>query len=347
MTRHPAQNPALDIDALADWMSRSGIEFSGALSARRVGKGHSNLTYRITDEAGGSWIARRPPLGHLLQSAHDVVREARIMAALGPTDVPVPAILGVSDPGPVAAVPVVLIQDVAGLVIDEIVVAEQLPVDIRHAVGINAATTLARIHGVDIDAAGLGDLASRAPYAERQLRRWSRQWEASRTRDLEALDRLTAVLQSAVPHQERVCLVHGDFHLRNIIIEPTSGAVAAALDWELSTLGDPLADLGSTLAYWPERGEETHALFAGSAVEGFPRRAELVGAYCQASGADAAAIGFWHVLGIWKVAIIAEGVLRRVLDQPENAAQGELVTPGQVSGLIEAAWGFAEEYRLM
>ena len=206
---------------------------------------------------------------------------------------------------------------------------------------------LAAVHEVDVDAVGLGDLARRTSYAERQLRRWSRQWESSRTRDLPLVDRLTGLLTAHVPEQTRLSLVHGDFHLRNVIVDPADGRLLAALDWELSTLGDPLADLGSTLAYWPEPGEDPHGMFAGSAQGGFPTRDDLVEAYAVASGREPVGLGFWHVLGVWKVGVIAEGVLRRVQDEPANATEGEMPQADQITGLFQHAADLAAGYGLV
>lgn len=337
---------ALDLTALAAWMGERGLDVDGPLEARRIGRGHSNLTYRVRDAAGRTWVARRPPLGELLASAHDVAREARIMAALEHTDVPVPRILATCEDPRVADVPVVLMEHVEGLVIDTEPTAHGLDPAVARGVCADVARTLARIHAVDVDAVGLGDLAKREDYAGRQLRRWSRQWEASRTRELPALDDLTAVLAAAVPPQRGVALVHGDFHLRNVLVDPADGTIRAALDWELSTLGDPVADIGSTLAYWPEAGEPTHGMFAGTAAPGFMTREELAEAYLEQTGADRAALGFWHVLGVWKIAVIVEGVVRRVRDQPENATEGEIPTTDQVDGLIEHAQALSRHYGL-
>lgn len=157
--------------------------------------------------------------------------------------------------------------------------------------------TLSRVHALDVDRIGLGDLASRSPYAARQLRRWTRQWEASRTRPLPALDRLTRRLAAAVPEQHELVLVHGDFHIRNVITR--DGQVVVVLDWELSTLGDPLADVGTLLAYWPHAGElESADRSVVSTLPGYPSREELLAEYAAASGRDVSASGFWHVLGL-------------------------------------------------
>lgn len=332
----------LDLRALAAWMREAGESVVGALTGTRVGYGQSNLTYRIDDEAGGSWIARRPPLGWLLASAHDVAREHRIMSALQGTGVPVPDTIGVCTDPAVADVPVFLMAHVEGTVVDDEDTARSLSPEVRRRLGLDLAGTLAKIHAVDIDAVGLGDLASTKPYAPRQLKRWSRQLEESRTQARPDLDALTELLRDTVPDPDSIALVHGDFHIRNVIIDEGTGGIRAVLDWELSTLGDPLADMGSALAYWTQAGEMPGGMFAASALDGFPTRAEMAKEYLRVSGRDGQALGFWHVLGAWKVAIIAEGVYRRVLDNPENAAEVP-VTPENIQALIDHGWDLARE----
>lgn len=337
---------ALDLEALAAWMRGRGLSVTD-LAATRVGRGQSNLTYRLQDGDGRSWIARRPPLGELLASAHDVVREYRILEALRGTTVPVPGLVGVCDDPAVADVPVVVMDHVDGIVLDQMEVAESLDPQVRRELGLNLARTLAAIHAVDVDAVGLGDLASRSPYAERQLKRWTRQLAASRTRERPDLDGLTVLLEANVPPAAGISLVHGDFHIRNVIVDPstapgpTAGSLRAVLDWELSTLGDPVADLGSTLAYWPQAGEPESGLFPAPTLPGFPTRAELADEYFTVSGRDASTLAFWHVLGVWKIAIICEGVYRRTLDQPANTAEGGAPTPERIQTVIDHAWDVA------
>lgn len=333
---------ALDVSTLGAWMRAQGVEVSGELTATRVGRGQSNLTYRLADADGRSWIARRPPLGELLASAHDVIREYRILEALQDTEVPVPTLVGVCEDASVADVPVVVMEHVDGVVVDQMEIAEALDPSVRRELGLNLARTLAHIHAVDVDSVGLGDLASRSPYAERQLKRWTRQFEASRTVERPDLDELTALLQATVPPMSDLSLVHGDFHIRNVIADGETGSLRAVLDWELSTLGDPLADIGSTLAYWPEAGEKASGLFEAPTLEGFPTRAEMAAEYLLTSGRDGSTLAFWHVLGVWKVAIISEGVYRRTLDNPANTAEGGAPTPERIQTVIDHAWHIAE-----
>jgi aminoglycoside phosphotransferase (APT) family kinase protein len=331
----------IDPEAVTRWFDDLAIEFTGPLRFGRIGLGQSNLTHLVRDADDRRWVLRRPPLGELLASAHDVAREARIMAALAPTDVPAPKILGVAQDPEISDVPLVLMEFIDGQAVDTMEIAESLAPQRRRQIGVSLPATLAKIHAVDIDAVGLSDLASHKPYAHRQLKRWAGQWERSKTRELPELDDLTRRLVAAAPEQRELSLVHGDFHLRNVMVSHDSGAVIGVLDWELSTLGDPLADMGTLLTYWPEPGEEFND-FPASTLDGFPSRAELARIYLEQTGRDPQALSYWHVLGLWKLAIIAEGVMRRVADTRENKAAAGTPVAEWVDALIGAARKIAD-----
>ncbi len=333
----------LDAEAVARWLTTLGIEFEAPLHFQRVGLGQSNLTYRATDAAGRAWILRRPPLGHLLASAHDVMREARIIAALADTDVPVPQILATTADPQFFDAPMVLMEFVDGLVVDTMEVAESLTPQRRREIALDLPRTLAKIHAVDLEKVGLADLASHQPYAQRQLKRWVGQWELSKTREMPELDDLSRRLTAAAPEQREISLVHGDFHLRNLITSHQTGEIVATLDWELSTLGDPLADMGSLLTYWPEPGESIPGDFAPSTLEGFPSRAEMTRLYLDATGRDSAALQYWHVLGLWKLAIIAEGVMRRAMDEPRNKASAGTPDTAWIDARVHKAREIADD----
>ncbi|MBY4108229.1 phosphotransferase family protein [Rhodococcus fascians] len=340
------RDTAVDAHAVSEWLTTLGIEHELPLLIRRIGLGQSNLSYRVSDAEGHAWVLRRPPLGRLLASAHDVVREARIVAALADTGVRAPRILGVTEDPALFGAPAILMDFVDGLVVDDMAVAEALTPHQRHQIAVSMPHTLAAIHAVDLSTTGLLDLASHKPYAPRQLARWSAHWEHSKTRELPELDDLTRRLRAAVPEQRETCLVHGDFHLRNLIVSRDTGAVEATLDWELATLGDPLADVGTLLTYWPEPGEATGDAFAPSKLEGFPDRAEMIRMYLNETGRDPAALQYWHVLGLWKLAIIAEGVIRRAVDEPENRAAAGTPTRGVVDSLVSRAREIANRHRI-
>lgn len=323
--------------ALGDWL-RSHAGAVGEVRLNRIGLGQSNLTYRVCDASGQVWVLRRPPLGKLLESAHDVMREARILKALARTAVPVPRIHEVFEPNTIAQdAPAVLMSWVDGVVLDTPAAVEAMSLDSRRASAMSLIGAMAAVHAVDLRDTGLDDLAGHQPYARRQLKRWSEQWRRSRTRSLPALDALTERLSNAVPAQVERTLVHGDLHQRNVISDGRSGGVAAVLDWELSTLGDPLADLGTLFAYWPERGEPGINAWAPSVLPGFPDRSELVAEYERVSGRSTAEVGFWHTLGLWKLAVIAEGVLRRAMDEPRNRAADGTPTPERITAIVDLA----------
>lgn len=343
MSAAPTEAVGLDVPAVTDWICGLGVATPGPLTFTRIGHGQSNLTFLVEDERGGRWILRRPPLGQLLASAHDVAREGRILSGLQGTAVPTPRVFGLCTDPRVTDVPLLLMEHVDGLVVDTMEIAEGLAPAHREAIGLSLARTLGAIHVVDLDAAGLADLASRKPYAERQLKRWHGQWERSKTRELPVVDALTARLRANVPEPGEVTLVHGDFHLLNVITDHQSGEVTAVLDWELCTLGDPLADLGGLLAYWPQPGDPAGAVFEAPALPGFPTRAELAATYAEATGRALDALPFWHVLGLWKVAIIAEGVIRRALDEPRNQAADTVLSTQVVDDLLVRAVHVADE----
>ena len=324
---------------VADWIEQLGVAFRGPLSFERIGLGQSNLTYLVRDGQERKWVLRRPPLGELLASAHDVAREARILSALEDTPVPTPRVYGLTRDA--AGVPLLLMEFIDGLVVDRMPIAESLTPQRRRQIGLSMPATLAKIHAVDLEKAGLDDLASHKPYAQRQLKRWAGQWEQSKTREL---DDLTRRLIASAPQRQELTLVHGDFHLRNVITSDTTGDVIGVLDWELSTLGDPLADMGSLLAYWPQPGEEDIAGgFAATALEGFPDRAEMARVYLAQTGRDAATLKYWHALGLWKIAVIAEGVMRRAADVPQNKAAAGTPTGQWIDALVCKAREVAED----
>jgi aminoglycoside phosphotransferase (APT) family kinase protein len=211
-----------------------------------------------------------------------------------------------------------------------------LPVRARRSAGTALIETLGRIHAVDLGAVNLTDLASHSPHAQRQLKRWSGQWERSKTRELADLDLLTDRLRAAVPPPRELTLVHGDLHLRNIVVSAFDGEILAALDWELATLGDPIADLGTTLAYWPENDETVLPEFRALLLPGYPSRADLVERYCVRTGRGVSdsELGFWHALALWKIAIIAEGILRRAQQHPRNRADSGVPVQQTVTDLV-------------
>ncbi len=302
----------IDPSGVEAWFALNVPSASPPLSFERIAGGHSNLTYRVGDAGGNSWALRRPPLGKRLGSAHDMSREHKVVSALGPTEVPVAPVVGLCEDESVNGAPFYVMEFVEGPILRGLAEADAFPdEDDRRAIGERVVDTLVAIHAIDPDAAGLGDLGRKEDYVARQLHRWQGQWEKSKTRELAAIDSVHERLAARIPEQGPATIVHGDYRLDNMILAPT-GEVAAVVDWELCTLGDPLADVGLLMVYWPDRGEETIALGQpANLAPGFPTRTELAARYAERSGRDLADLDFFMALGYWKLAIILEGVYAR------------------------------------
>jgi aminoglycoside phosphotransferase (APT) family kinase protein len=313
----------IDVPALTRWFAEHLPEFERPLEATRIGGGQSNLTFRIDDADRRMVILRRPPLGTLLPSAHDVVRECRVLTGLASVGARVPQTLGVCETDDVLGAPFYAMEHVDGLIVADVETAERLSADARSCVGRELAAALTELQAVDLRSAGLGELERPESLAGRQLRRWARQWQASKTRDLPEIEEVGERLAERLPAEPEAVLVHGDFRLDNAVLGE-DGTLRAVLDWELCTSGDPLADVGLLAMYWSEAGVEAGgegALFAEpvTALSGFPSTAEVVRAYAEASGRDLDALDYWVAFAYWKIAIVVEGVYRRWLDEPLNA----------------------------
>ena len=285
-----------------------------SLDATLIAGGKSNLTFELTS-AAGALILRRPPSGELLPSAHDMGREARIQRALEGTSVPVPKIVLTEPAADLLGVPFYVMEKVPGHII-----RDELPDGYAQTPAEKLALTdalvdvLADLHAVDPEAIGLGDYGRPHGYLERQLRRWNGQWEKSKTHEVAAVDELGAQLVTLRPESQRASIVHGDYRLDNCLMALADPArVAAVLDWELSTLGDPLTDLGLLLFYWREPGEDKPALTpAVTQNPGFPGRSHLAERYARRTGARLDDIAFYEAFAHFKFAVIAQGIAARV-----------------------------------
>jgi aminoglycoside phosphotransferase (APT) family kinase protein len=306
------RDEAIDRPRLEEWF-RNNVEGTGTgLEFERISGGRSNLTYRVTDARGRRWALRRPPLGERLASAHDMSREYGVVAALAPTNVPVPPAVALCVDESVNGAPFYVMEFVDGPILRSRSHAEEsFEQDARRAIGERVVDTLVDIHAVDPDEVGLGELGRKQDYVARQLRRWNGQWEKSKTRELPVVDDVHRRLAGRIPEQGPATIVHGDYRLDNLILSP-AGEIAAVVDWELCTLGDPLADVGMLLVYWSEPGDELMPLFdAPTTAPGFPSRDEIRRRYGERSGRDLSGIDFYVALGCWKLAIILEGVYAR------------------------------------
>ncbi|MEW2546429.1 phosphotransferase family protein [Streptomyces sp. NPDC047002] len=304
--------PGLDLGRLRAHLDRElpGL-VRGPLEARMCEGGRSNLTYAVTDAGAppgaGRWVVRRPPLGHVLATAHDMRREYRVISALHPTPVPVPRTLLLCEDESVTGAPFYVMEFVEGTPYRT---AEQLvplgPERTRAAV-LGLVDTLVDLHAVAPDAAGLGDFGRPDGFLDRQLRRFGKQLDASRSRDLPGIDELHAALGAALPRSPAPTVVHGDYRLDNVLLDGDD-RIRAVLDWEMSTLGDPLTDLGLLVMYSVRIDLPDSPVSTAAGAPGHPDPAELVERYARRSGRDTSAISWYTAFAWFKLAVILEGI---------------------------------------
>ena len=301
----------IDAAAITAWLAERA-DVTGSLTFSTIHGGRSNLTYTVTDEAGARWVLRRPPLHSVLSSAHDVAREHRLMAALQPTAVPVPPLVGLESGTDVNGAPFYVMDFVDGHVVrDRTVGLEVLTPEMAATASRSLVDTLAALHAIDPDEVGLGDLAKKEDYVARQLHRWHGQYEKGKIRDLPLLEDLHRRLTAAIPPQGPAAIVHGDYRIDNAIIDDT-GEVVAVLDWELCTLGERRADLGLLGVYWTDPDDEAiPVLDAPTVLDGFLRRDEVMARYAERTGTDLDDLGYFTAFAMWKLAIVLEGVFAR------------------------------------
>jgi aminoglycoside phosphotransferase (APT) family kinase protein len=323
--------PGLDLPRLAAYLDAKapGLVSSG-LRAELVAGGRSNLTYVINEV----FVLRRPPLGHVLATAHDMAREFRVISALGATAVPVPEALLLCEDDSVVGAPFYLMARVPGVVLRHRAQTDPLGDENRRTVAFAMMDTLAQLHLVDPDEVGLADFGRPDGFLARQVRRWTGQLEKSRSRDLPAADTLRERLVATIPTSSRTGIVHGDYRLDNLIVDPDTLRVAAVLDWEMATVGDPLTDLGLLLAYWNVLNSlqnDVNPIGDGAGPQaGFPTGDELLQRYARS--APLSDDLHWYVgLACYKLAIVLEGIHFRYTNGQTVGAGfdqiGELVPP--------------------
>jgi aminoglycoside phosphotransferase (APT) family kinase protein len=314
----------IHLDRVSDWLTNHIDGATPPYEFSLITGGRSNLTFFVHDATGTRYVLRRPPTGHVLATAHDMAREHRIISAVGRTDVPVPRTLALCTDASVNDAPFYVMSYVEGEVLDSPDKADLLPLELRTPASHHLIDVLADLHDVDIDAIGLGDLARRDGYIERQLKRWSTQWANSKTRELPVVDEVGTRLSANVPEQQGVAIAHGDYRFGNSLVDVSVGRVTAVLDWELCTLGDPLADVGYLGVYWvKDDGEGRHN--DPSSAPGFPTYRELVDRYAARTGRDVSNIDYYVAFSHWRLAVISEGVYARYLhgamgDQADEVA---------------------------
>jgi len=303
----------IDVVKVSGWLADNVAGARAPFSFQLIAGGRSNLTFLVTDDNGIRYVLRRPPLGHVLATAHDMAREHRIISAVGQTNVPVPATLGLCTDESVNGAPFYVMNFVDGVVLDNAEKAALLDKSLRRSASFNLIDVLCELHDVDIDAVGLGNLAKREGYIERQIKRWSTQWENSKTRELPEIDEVVRLLSTKVPRQQDVSIAHGDFRFGNVLTDVATGRIAAVLDWELCTLGDPLADLGYIGVYWSDGPASALRANDPTPAGGFTTYRELVERYATKTGRDVSGVDYYVAFSCWRLAVISEGVYARYL----------------------------------
>jgi aminoglycoside phosphotransferase (APT) family kinase protein len=338
----------IDAPRVTEWLLANVTGFEAPFEFALIAGGRSNLTFEVRDVGGRRLVLRRPPLSHVLSSAHDMGREHRVIAALRSTPVPVPQALGLCADVSVNGSPFYVMSYVEGYVLRDAAETERaLDLGFRRGASEDLVDVLVALHGLDVDAIGLGDLARREGYIERQLKRWHGQFLRSQEQEVEAgvhrpvplVEEVHDRLRSGVPAQQGVVLAHGDYRLDNTIVG-ADGRIRAVLDWELCTLGDPLADLGTLLMYW-SGGDVARQ----SSLPGFLTRAEVAERYAAASGRDIGDLGYYVAFANWRLACIMEGVYARyAAGAMASSSAGVAAFGDQVGRRAELAMRALESY---
>jgi aminoglycoside phosphotransferase (APT) family kinase protein len=311
---------------------------SGPLEATRIGDGASNLTY-LVERDGARVVLRRPPPPPLPPSAHDMVREARVQIGLARAGVKVPRILAVCEDEGVIGLPFYVMEEIDGVVVcEELPEALSGPED-RHRVGYEMVDALVELHAVDWQACGLAGIGKPSGYLERQLRLWTKLWDINATRELAACHALGERLLAVMPESAETTVVHGDYRLGNVMVAADPPArVAAILDWEMATLGDPLADLGYFIVSWSAPGATDHPLLLSSATAqpGFATREELAARYAERTGRDVSRLDWYQAFALWKASVFCEAIYGRYLRHERDDSWAAALCDG-VPRLLEVA----------
>jgi aminoglycoside phosphotransferase (APT) family kinase protein len=333
--------PLLVLEPLAAFLDAHGLG-EGEIEASPIGEGHSNVTYLIR-RGEAEVVLRRPPRPPLPPSAHDVLREARLLRALADTPARVPAVLAVGEDEQIIGSPFYVMERVEGdVIVASIPDALDTPAE-RRRISDELIDALVEIHGVDWRAVGLEGFGKPTGYLERQLRRFRGLWELNKTREIDAVERVGAWLEQNMPQSGPATIVHGDFRLGNTIFASgTPARLAAVLDWEMATIGDPLADLGYLCMMWTEQGDPSGGLREALATvtrrDGFPTREELIGRYEERTGRSMKDLRWYTTLAVWKSVVFMEGNYKRAVagttDDPYLKTFGEGVL--ELAGQAEA-----------
>jgi aminoglycoside phosphotransferase (APT) family kinase protein len=332
----------LDADKLATWMAANVEGFTGPVTVRKFAGGQSNPTYRL-DSPSGSYVLRRKPFGPLLPSAHAVDREYKVIAGLHPTGFPVARPYGLCTDDSVLGAWFYVMAMVEGRTIWDGSLPDLAPAG-RTATYNAMIDTLAALHNIDHDAAGLGDYGKPGNYFERQVGRWTKQYRAAETERMDDVERLIEYLSRTIPPQTRTSIVHGDYRIDNMIFAATEPKVIAVLDWELSTTGDPLADFSYLMMNWLTPADQRAGL-AGLDLPalGIPTLDEAVARYCAATGRNGVPdLNWYFAFGLFRLTSIVQGIKKRVIDGTASSAHAAEMAE-RVPYLAARAWDFAKE----
>jgi aminoglycoside phosphotransferase (APT) family kinase protein len=316
----------------------------GAVEAERIGEGHSNVTFLIRRD-GGRFVLRRPPRPPLPPSAHDVLREARLLAAVRDTPVRVPRVLAVCDDETIIGVPFYVMEEVTGRVVTDALPATLDRPAERERLGLELVDALAEIHGVDWRGCGLDGFGKPSGYLERQLRRFTGLWEHNKTREVPRVEELRDWLADNLPDSPPATIVHGDYRLGNVMVAGEAPArIVAIFDWEMSTIGDPLADVGYLTVTWAQADDPPDTMWSSlgavTRLEGFPSRDELVARYEELTGRSISDLRWYQTLALWKAAVFMEGNYKRFAAGTTDDPYLRLFDAG-VPALAEKAWEVA------
>ena len=339
----PASSALLDLPRLSDWLSAHLPGFRGPIEAEKFASGQSNPTFRLIT-GSARYVLRRKPPGVLLKSAHAIEREFRVQQALAGSAVPVARMHLLCEDASIIGSPFYLMDEISGRHFDDPRLEGETPVG-RRAIYDEMNRVLAAIHSVDLDVAGLADFGPRGNYFRRQIDRWTAQYQASATEIIPAMDALIGWLDRHVPDDDgRISLVHGDFRIDNLLFAPDGPACRAVLDWELATLGHPLADLAAVIMQWRlpvgPGGRGLAGVDRHSA--GLPSDADFIAGYCQRMGQPMITdFGFYLAFAFFRMAAILQGVKRRALDgngsNPEKGLRMGALVPAYAEAGLEAA----------
>lgn len=328
--------PGLDLESFAGWLNRERPDLvGGSLTAALIPGGRSNLTYRVR-WGEHDWAVRRPPLGHVLPTAHDMVREYTVISALATTPAPVPPPVVLCRDPAVLGAPFYVMDYVDGLVLDTDERIGALSPQTAGELGDELVQTLVALHAVDPAAVGLDGFGRPEGFLGRQVKRWHQQWVASETRPLPVEEQVSTQLAQKLPRSGAPTIVHGDYRLTNVIFDRSLTRIAAIVDWEMATLGDPLCDLGLMHVYHEMAESSTFTMPIMDAARGFRTAPELDQRYGELSGRDLSALAWYVAFGYFKLAVISEGIAARYL-QGKTVGEGFEQFGAVVPGLLERA----------